>query len=139
MNDNTLKKSSFLKKREVVQYMVWGFLSMMLNIGLFQILIMLDMDYRVGNGITLLVVKLFSYVTNKIFVFQTPYLGIKSLLKEIGSFFVARSATFLVDFFGIMILVELFECNTFFSKSFLSILVVTLNYIFSKKFVFHKP
>ena len=123
-------------KEELVQYIIWGILSSILNIGLFQVLMILRIDYRVANGITLVVVKVFSYITNKLFVFKTPYNSIYFLLKEISSFFLARGVTFILDFVGVMLLVEFFHWRAFWSKCFISTIVIILNYILSKKIVF---
>ena len=66
-------------KREMTQYVIWGVLSAVLNVGLLQILILGSVDYRIANLITIIVVKIFCYVTNKFFVFRTPYEGLKRL------------------------------------------------------------
>lgn len=94
------------------------------------------MDYRVANGITLVVVKVFSYITNKLFVFKTPYNSLSFFLKEIGSFLLARGFTFILDFVGVMLLVEVFHWRAFWSKCLSSIIVIILNYILSKNVVF---
>lgn len=130
--------SNYLKKnQEIIQYFIWGVLSTILNIGLFQILILLHLDYKVSNIITLVIVKIFCYVTNKLFVFRTPFVNLKYLLKEICAFFVARSMTFLLDFFGVMIMIEYMRVDAFLSKCFVSVTVIIINFILSKKFVFH--
>lgn len=125
-------------KREMVQYIIWGILSSLLNIGLFQGLLMFHIDYRVANAITLIVVKVFSYISNKMFVFKTPYEGGKALLKEIFSFFIARGTTFLLDFAGVWLMVEVIKADAFISKCVMTVIVIFVNYILSKKFVFRK-
>ena len=80
-------------KREMTQYVIGGALSAILNVGLFQILILGSVDYRIANLITIIVVKIFCYVTNKFFVFRTPYEGLKVLLKEMLAFIFARAVT----------------------------------------------
>ena len=125
-------------KREVVQYIIWGGASALLNIGLFQGLLMLRVDYRVANAITLIAVKVFSYVTNKLFVFKTPYVGWRAFCKEFLSFFIARGATFVLEFAGVWILVEAIDLDEFISKCVMAVIVVIVNYIVSKKFVFRK-
>ena len=56
------------KKQELISYIFWGVLSSALNVGLFQGLVMAGVDYRISNMVTLVVVKIFCYVTNKWFV-----------------------------------------------------------------------
>lgn len=125
-------------KREMTQYVIWGVLSAVLNVGLFQILILGSVDYRIANLITIIVVKIFCYVTNKFFVFRTPYEGLKVLLKEMLAFIFARGVTSILDYVGVLVLVELFKCQEMFSKCVMAVVVVVVNYIFSKFFVFKK-
>ena len=126
------------KKREMIQYIIWGVLSAVLNVGLFQILILGSVDYRIANLITIIVVKIFCYVTNKFFVFRTPYEGLKVLLKEMMAFIFARGVTSILDYVGVLVLVELVNCREMLSKCIMAVVVVVVNYIFSKFFVFKK-
>ena len=126
------------KKREMIQYIIWGVLSAVLNVGLFQILILGSVDYRIANLITIIVVKIFCYVTNKIFVFRTPYEGLKVLLKEMMAFIFARGVTSILDYVGVLVLVELVNCREMLSKCIMAVVVVVVNYLFSKFFVFKK-
>ena len=95
-------------------------------------------DYKISNAITLVVVKVFCYFTNKIFVFKTPFGSFHKFITEIVRFVFARWITFLVDYFGVILLVEVMKQSFFFSKCLLSVIVIVLNYILSKKMVFHK-
>ena len=126
------------KKREMIQYIIWGALSAVLNVGLFQILILGSVDYRIANLITIIVVKIFCYVTNKFFVFRTPYEGLKVLLKEMLAFIFARGVTSILDYVGVLVLVELVNCREMLSKCIMAVVVVVVNYLFSKFFVFKK-
>lgn len=125
------------KKKEMVRYIIWGVLSSLLNIGLFQILILVGIDYKISEIITLPVVKIFVYVTNKLFVFKTSFQDLKSLLKEVIAFIIARSVTMVLDFVGVFFLVEGLKIDTFISKCLVTIVVIIINYILSKRFVFH--
>lgn len=124
-----------MKENEFIRYIIWGVLSTVLNIGLFEILEN-TMDYRMANIITLVVVKLFCYVTNKLFVFKTHCENLKELLKEICTFLIARTFTFFVDFFGLIVMVEVFMLDSFIGKCVMSVIVIVMNYILSKKCVF---
>lgn len=126
------------KKQELIQYIIWGVLSAVLNIGLFQILIWINVDYKIANLITIIVVKVFCYVTNKFFVFKTPYEGVLALVKEMIAFVFARGITSVLDYVGVILLVEFFTCQEMFSKCVMAVVVVIVNYLFSKFFVFKK-
>lgn len=126
------------RKQEVISYFIWGIISSLLNAGLFKGLLRFSMDYRIANIITLIAVKIFCYFTNKFFVFKTPYKGVWPLLKEIASFTVARTSTFVLDFAGVLFLVEVIGTDAFIAKCVMMVIVVIVNYVMSKKFVFKK-
>lgn len=125
-----------MKKKELYSYIFWGVLSTVLNIGLSQLVVWCGIDYKISNAITLIIVKIFCYFTNKIFVFKTPFESLRKFVIEFVRFIFARWITFLVDYFGVIILVEGMKQSFFVSKCFLSVVVIVLNYILSKKIVF---
>lgn len=125
-------------RKDIFPYVVWGFASTIINIGVFRLFIFFEINYQFANIATLLIVKIFSYVTNKIFVFRTPYKGFWPFLKEVSAFFLARGLTFIVDFLGVVVMVEFMGCDAFLSKCILAVLVICLNYVLSKRFVFQR-
>lgn len=110
----------------------------MLNIGLFQTLVMLGVNYKWANIGTLIIVKIFCYITNKIFVFKTPFSGLVAVLKELSTFLIARGITSLFDLIGVIVLVEKTGLDTLMSKSVMAIIVIVMNYILSKMYVFKR-
>ncbi|WP_416259601.1 GtrA family protein [Fusobacterium varium] len=75
---------------------------------------------------------LFAYITNKIFVFKSKNWKLKFLLKEFIKFFITRLGTYFLDILGMVIFIEVLYFNNLKSKTFISIVIVILNYIFSK-------
>ena len=124
--------------REQRDYIIWGAASAVLNIGGFQLLIFMGADYKTANIITLIANRFFCYITNKIFVFRTKCDDWQQLIKEIVLFILARSVTFLMDYFGVVFLVEVIGIKSFISKAVLMVLVVLTNYLSGKWFVFKK-
>ena len=122
--------------RETVLYGIFGVFTSLLNIALFQILLMLSVGYRTANFFTLVVVKLVAYICNKNFVFQSRTGNWIELAKEFGRFVIARSTTMLIDYFGLIVLVEICNFDKMISKIFLTILVIIINYFVGKKHVF---
>lgn len=125
-------------KREATAYLFWGIAASGLNIGLYSVLVYAGIKYQLANLVTLVIVKLFCYLTNKLFVFRTKCKNIRELLMEFLKFFVARIVTFLMDYFGLILLVEKIGADKFASKFFLSAIIIIANYGMSKVFVFSK-
>lgn len=130
------KKLSKFINRQTILYTIFGILTSILNIVLFQVMLFFSFEYRIANFITLITVKIIAYICNKNFVFKSKCPDIVSLLKEVFRFIVARGSTMLIDFFGLVIFVDFFQFSKLPSKVFITILVIVLNYVIGKKHVF---
>jgi putative flippase GtrA len=125
-----------LFNRETFLYAVFGALTSLLNVVMFALLLKTGMDYRLDNVITLVTVKIAAYICNKNFVFRSHCADFAALLGEIFRFIVARGATMLIDYFGLILLVELLHMPKIPSKGFVTVLVIVLNYVIGKAAVF---
>ena len=110
-----------------------------------------DERYLVSNVIAWFAAVIFAYITNKLWVFESKSWSIKVLLKEIPSFFAARVLSFLIEEFGLYVFVDLLSFNEIslkilsfeiggelIAKVILAVIVVILNYVFSKLVIFKK-
>ena len=131
---NTAKKK--LINRETILYGIVGVGTSILNVVMFQALVKFGIEYKIYNIITLIVVKVTAYICNKNIVFRSHADTFIGLAKEIGRFIVARGATMLIDYFGLIILVEVIHVSKLFGKIFVTVLVIVLNYVIGKKHVF---
>lgn len=122
--------------KEVISYGFWGVVTTLENIILYSFLLFLGTDYKMANIITLIIVKVTAYIVNKFFVFNSKTETMVEFIQEFYRFFLSRMITFWIDFFGLILLVEVFELHTIFSKVFLSAIVILLNYTLGKKHVF---
>lgn len=127
---------SKLVNRETVLYGIFGVMTSVLNVVLFRVLLLCDWDYKVANIVTLIIVKLAAYLCNKNFVFRSRTGSLIGLCREFGRFVVARGLTMLIDYFGLIMMVEMFDLDKVLSKCFLTVLVIVLNYFIGKKHVF---
>jgi len=131
--------SRIIKKvfnREFILYGIFGVLTSVENVVLFQLLVHYGIDYKISNFITLVIVKLSAYVLNKNIVFNSHAKNLTGLAKEFLRFLIARGATFLIDWFGLIFMVEVLHLEKLPCKIFLTVLVIILNYIIGKKHVF---
>ena len=123
--------------REILTYLFWGVCTTLVNILLFHTFTLLSIDYKLANLIAIVVTKIFAFIVNKVFVFKSHVTSYKNLFEEFVYFFLARSFTGIVDFVGLIILVDGFHAPQNMSKYALQVVVIILNYVFSKK-VFSK-
>ena len=134
---NKIKK--FIKKhKEFISYGFWGGITTLLHILLFWFLTKIGIKYYIANIITLITIKALAYIVNKIFVFKTKCKNKKELLKEIIKYIFSRLFTMLIDYFGLILLVEVFNVNELLGKIIILVLVVIINYFLCKKYVYKK-
>ena len=130
------KKINKILKNELVLYIFFGFLTTLINVGLFYLLTKVGFLYIVANIIALLTAKFVAYLSSKFFVFKKRCNNRKELFFEIITFIVFRSLTMLIDFIGLIIFVELFGVNKIIGKIILIFLVIIINYFTSKRMIF---
>ena len=92
----------------------------------------------VSNTTAWVLAVLFAYATNKIFVFQSKTGSMKAALREFALFVGARAASYVVDMGGMLLLVNLLHVHNAVAKILTNILVVIINYFFSKWFIFNR-
>ena len=145
MLKNIIKK---VINKETFLYLVFGVLVTLLNIILFYIFVTrMKMSTFYGNMLDTILCILFQYFTNRIWVFESKNKG-KEAVKEFIQFILARGVTAVIDQIFVVVGVDFFVAKYVshsqqgvFSigiKILSNIIVIILNYIFSKLFVFNK-
>ena len=128
--------SWFNKCREVLMYLLFGGLTTLVNILSFFILRKLSVGVYVSNLIAWVVAVLFAFITNKLFVFESNDKSKSG--KELISFFGFRILSLGVDMGAMYLLLQVINTGEVFAKIIANVIVIILNYIFSKLFVFKK-
>ena len=122
--------------REVFFYLVFGVLTTVVNIVAFAILTRaLSVGTVASNIIAWFLSVLFAYVTNRRWVFGTRG---DSVLKEAATFFTGRVGTGVLDTAMMFATVDLLGWNDLVMKVAVNVIVVILNYVISKLFVFRR-
>lgn len=124
---------------ETVVYLVVGVLTTILNYATFAILIILFPGTDVmSNIIAWIVAVVATFYPNKFCVFRKPHISAKDTLREFVSFISSRLATLIIETVGIWLFCDVLHFNGLIIKAILAVVVVILNYVFSKIFVFNK-
>ena len=158
-------KEMFTTYREVIMYLIFGVLTTVVSIGSYFVAHAIFPDensvpeflkwmYRLTfsegtdsstvlpNIISWILAVTFAYVTNRIFVFQSKSKGFLNILRELISFYGARLLTLGVDLLIMFLFVDMPGIkNGFYElciKVLSNIVVLTLNYLFSKLLTFAK-
>lgn len=128
----------YYQYKEIINYLVFGGLATIVNfVSYYLFAKLLGIDEVISSGLSWFASVLFAYITNKLFVFESKTNTIKDVLKEMTTFFLARVLSgILCDVGTFALMVKVFHINDIFSKIVTQIMVVIVNYVFSKFFIF---
>ncbi|MFR3728809.1 GtrA family protein [Lacrimispora sp.] len=124
--------------REVISYLIFGVLTTLVNWVVYGMMVRTGVDYRIATAAAWVVSVLFAFVVNKIFVFQSYDLHLACVMKEVTSFTACRAASGVMEMVLMVIMVSWLNMDEYVSKVLVSIVVVVVNYVFSKLFIFRK-
>lgn len=135
-----------LVNHEFVSYVFFGLLTTVVSMGSFYVfnellgteVFLKDKNYLAANALSWVAAVLFAFVTNKIFVFRSKSWRAAVLGKEFAGFVSARLFSLLVDMGLMYLFVSLMGMGEMLAKFIVQIVIVILNYVFSKLFIFRK-
>ncbi len=133
-------KGLYFQYKEVINYLIFGGLGTIVNfVSYYLFAKILKMDEVLSSGLSWFCSVLFAYITNKLFVFESKTETIEGFFKEMITFFSARVLSgILCDVGTFALMVKVLHINDVFSKIVTQVMVVIVNYIFSKFFIFKK-
>lgn len=137
-------KTFWKKHRQVITYFIYGAGTTLANLIVYTLLVTLGSGITVANAAAWFAAMIFAFVTNKIFVFESRRWDKKTLFKEISTFCGARIFSGILEIvlptllFYIGLNQTLFGIEGFVAKIIVSVIVIILNYVLSKRIVFRK-
>lgn len=124
--------------KEVFLYLIFGVLTTIVNFIVYFLVLKISDNYIFATTIAFIVAVIFAYITNKKYVFNNVTNSFKNFLSEFFRFLASRFFTYFVDVFGMVLLIEYLSQGEVISKIIINIVVVVLNYILSKLYIFKK-
>lgn len=136
-------KNLYKKYKEIINYLIIGGLTTIVSLATFYIVRIFfltndtQLDIQISNIISWFFAVLFAFITNKKYVFESKKEG-KEKLIEMIKFYLSRITTLLIDMATMWLLTAPLNINDKISKIIVQFIIVVLNYVFSKIFVFNK-
>lgn len=151
-------KELWNKYKEIITYVIFGVLTTLVSWGSYTVFVnLLSMKVFVGNLLSWICAIVFAYVTNKLWVFESKSWKPSVIGKEIVTFVASRGITGVIEIVVVPLLAKTGFDNIFYnilekmnitlgilftdgiySKIVLAVVVVILNYFFSKFLIFKK-
>ncbi len=133
-----LIKNLIDKYKEIILYLIFGVLTTAVNYIIYFVFSnILCVHYLMSNIIAWILSVIFAYITNRIYVFNSKSKG-KNKINEFITFVGARVFSGIMETVIMYVGVDLLNINDLIIKLTANILVIILNYIFSKLFIFKK-
>ena len=135
----TKLKSLITKHYDLLIYLVFGVLTTVVNYLVYlPCYNLLHFSASLSNAIAWVAAVAFAYLTNKPFVFKSHDWTAKTVLPELAKFLGCRIGSGAAETLILLLTVDILGWNGNLWKLATSILVVLLNYVGSKLFVFKK-
>ena len=126
----------YKKHKEVLLYLLFGGLTTLVSIASFALFFALGLNELIANALSWILAVLFAYVTNRIWVFSSNAETKGAIAREMAAFFGGRLATFLVEEAILAVFITWLGLPAIWVKVVAQIVVIVLNYVISKFFVF---
>lgn len=132
-------KKLYQKYKEIINYLIFGILTTIVSLLTYYLLVFTILNpnnpiqLQIANIISWITCVTFSYITNRIYVFNSQN---KNITKEIIKFYSSRLTTLFLDMLFMYIFVSKLNFNDKLIKIIVQILIIILNYILSKLIVF---
>ncbi len=133
----------YKKYQEIINYLIVGVLTTVVSIvTYFLFSLVLDIENNIlfilANILSWICAVIFAYITNKKFVFNTTTSNKKEEIKVFSMFVSSRITTLLIELAFMFVTVKIILINDKIAKVIAQFIVIVLNYILSKLFVFKK-
>ena len=125
-----------LYENDVIRYIFWGGCTTLVNLVSFYIMRELGIILMAANVVSIILAILFAYVVNSKYVFQDKCETLKDHVQPFCKFVSARLVTMVIEVGGVWLLVSVMGLNDMIGKFLTQFIVLILNYVFSKFFVF---
>ncbi|HHW31127.1 MAG TPA: GtrA family protein [Clostridiaceae bacterium] len=125
-----------LINNELMRYGIIGFLTTLINMVVYGLCTRLGLNYLIANTIAFIIAVLFAFVANDRIVFKVKRNDPASVFSRLIKFFAMRAGSYLVDMLLMFFLIDILKQNDIIGKALTNIVVIILNYIMSKYFIF---
>lgn len=127
----------------MISYIVFGVLTTAVNVvtyGLLRPALHWNAywDVLIANAVAWVLSVAFAFITNKLFVFKSKSFEARVFWRELWAFVAARLFSLGVDELGMVFLASFLGMNDWIAKIIMNVIVVIINYILSKRFIFKK-
>jgi len=123
----------------VILYLFFGGMTTLINVISYALFTRIcGLGTTASTALAWVAAVIFAYLTNRIWVFRSRARGAADIFKEASSFFGARFFSGFLEIAIMFVFVEKLGLNDWIMKILSTVIVIILNYFFSKLWIFRK-
>lgn len=132
-------RNLYEKYKEAIDYLFWGGVAFVLSMVLFYIFAnVMNLYEQIANILSWIICVIFTYLTNRTFVFQSKVSGAKNIFKEFKDFVTARLLTLVMENVILFVMIDMLSVHNMIAKLVGQFVVIVSNYFLSKLWIFKK-
>ena len=125
------------KYKDIILYLFFGIATTIINIFTYAFFTkVFCIGYLASNVLSWIISVAFAFFTNKIFVFESKISSKSLIIKEFLLFYYYRLLSLIIEMILLYVFVDRLQTNDLLMKIITNIIVIILNYFFSKFKVF---
>lgn len=132
-------KCMIKKNKEILLYLFFGGLAFIVSIVTYAFFnVTCGLNELVANVISWVITVAFAFFTNRIWVFESPVDTVKAFFIQLINFFGGRIVTLVIEEMILLIFITWLGLNSMLIKVIAQVVVIVLNYVISKLWIFRK-
>lgn len=129
----------YVKYKEMLLYLFFGGLSFVVSIATYALFnVSFGINELIANILSWIITVMFAFLTNRIWVFNSPTNGLEEFIKQMVAFYGGRVVTLVVEEVILLVFITLLHFQSMLVKVVAQVIVIVLNYVISKLVIFNK-
>lgn len=129
----------YRKYKEMLLYLFFGGLSFIVSIATYALFnVEMGINELIANILSWIITVMFAFLTNRVWVFQSPTEGVNAFIRQMMVFYSGRVITLVIEEVILLVFITLLGFNSMAVKIVAQVIVILLNYVISKLVVFRE-
>ena len=127
----------YKKNKEMLLYLFFGGLSFIVSVATYALFnVGCHMSAVVANIWSWIITVMFAFLTNRVWVFDSPTETVGEFVKQMISFYAGRVITLVIEEVILFVFIDVLGGNSIVVKIIAQVIVIVLNYVISKLLIF---
>lgn len=121
-------KELMIKYDKYVSYLICGGITVVISVVTFKLFLILNIKYVIAFTLSQIIAITFAFFATRKRVYNSKAIRKREIAEESVKFFIGRAFTYIVNLVLLMIAVDAFKLDEFYSNLVITVIVIILNY-----------